>query len=282
MREPVERRATAETTASELGPLLTVVVPVFNQEAVIAANVETIRGALEAGLGDDFELIVVSDGSIDRTAERVLDEHGGEIRVIHYDRNLGKGYAVKIGALEARGRYVGYIDADLDLDPAWLPRFVAVAEERAARLRDRLQAPSRLGRLLPALAPRRQLALPAARPGALPAQRPRHAGRAEGLPAGGRRAGAAAAPREAVRLRPRAARGVARARLLPHRGAADPARLPLHRLRRALARGAARARRHRGDLLPAADPALLPAAASCSAGRSAGRDHAATDRSYPS
>jgi glycosyltransferase involved in cell wall biosynthesis len=131
VREPVEQRATAETTAdAELGPLLTVVVPVFNQEAAIASNVETIRGALEAGLGDDFELIVVSDGSIDRTAERVLDEHGGAIRVIHYDRNLGKGYAVKIGALEAHGRYVGYIDADLDLDPAWLPRFVAVAEER--------------------------------------------------------------------------------------------------------------------------------------------------------
>ena len=143
MSERAEPSAPVDTAGAEARPLLSVVVPVFNQEAAIAENVETIRSSLEAGLGDDFELIVVSDGSIDRTAERVVEQHAGDVRVIHYDRNLGKGYAVKIGALEARGRYVGYIDADLDLDPAWLPKFVAAAQERRARLRDRLQAPSR-------------------------------------------------------------------------------------------------------------------------------------------
>lgn len=120
------RAATAGATPSEL--LLTVVVPVFNQESAIAENVETIRRSLAAGLGAPFELIVVSDGSIDRTAERALEGAAEGVRVIHYDRNLGKGYAIKVGALEARGRYVGYIDADLDLDPAWMPRFVEAAE----------------------------------------------------------------------------------------------------------------------------------------------------------
>ncbi len=130
MSERAEPGAPVDTADAEVRPLLSVVVPVFNQEAAIADNVETIRSSLEAGLGADFELIVVSDGSIDRTAERVVEQHAGDVRVIHYDRNLGKGYAVKIGALEARGRYVGYIDADLDLDPAWLPKFVAAAQER--------------------------------------------------------------------------------------------------------------------------------------------------------
>ncbi len=121
-----ERRAGRETPPGEL--LLTVIVPVFNQESAIVENVETIRRAVATGLGAPFELIVVSDGSIDRTAERMLEAAGDGVRVIHYDRNLGKGYAVKVGALEAAGRYVAYIDADLDLDPAWLPRFVEIAE----------------------------------------------------------------------------------------------------------------------------------------------------------
>ena len=117
------------TATQETALLLTVVVPVFNQEASIAANVSTIRESIAAGLGAPFELIVVSDGSIDGTAERVLEAAADNVRVIHYDRNLGKGYAIKVGALEARGEYVAYIDADLDLDPAWLPRFVARLED---------------------------------------------------------------------------------------------------------------------------------------------------------
>ena len=48
--------------------------------------------------------------------------------MIHYDRNLGKGYALKVGVLAARGRFVAFIDADLDLDPASLPIFLRTAE----------------------------------------------------------------------------------------------------------------------------------------------------------
>jgi glycosyltransferase involved in cell wall biosynthesis len=112
---------------------LSVVVPVYNQASAIADNIRVIRERVEAGLGEEIELIVVSDGSIDSTEETVL-ETGVAARVIHYDRNLGKGYAVKVGALEARGRWVAYVDADLDLDPGLLPAFVAAAEERGLDL----------------------------------------------------------------------------------------------------------------------------------------------------
>ena len=73
-------------------------------------------------------MIVVSDGSVDGTAERVLESELPNVRVLYYDRNLGKGYAVKTGAREARGRWVSYVDADLDLDPASLPVYMATAE----------------------------------------------------------------------------------------------------------------------------------------------------------
>ena len=109
--------------------LLSVVVPVYNGGEEIVENVETIRRAVTEGLpGDDVELIVVSDGSIDATGERLLAaRHEAGIRVIHYDRNLGKGYAVKAGTLAARGDAVAFIDADLDLDPRSIPDYVTIA-----------------------------------------------------------------------------------------------------------------------------------------------------------
>lgn len=99
-------------------PLLTVVIPVYNGGDEIVQNVGIIRRAIADGLaGEEFELVVVSDGSIDGTAERLLVAHADAgIRVIHYDRNLGKGYAVKAGALVAHGDWVAVVDADLDLD----------------------------------------------------------------------------------------------------------------------------------------------------------------------
>src|SRR5580765_3573728 len=105
-------------------PLLSVVVPVFNLAGTIGENVRTIREQVEAALGEPIEMIVVSDGSSDRSEERVLDADPELARVIHYDRNLGKGYAIRTGALTARGAYVSFVDADLDLDPASLADFL--------------------------------------------------------------------------------------------------------------------------------------------------------------
>jgi glycosyltransferase involved in cell wall biosynthesis len=107
---------------------LSVIVPVYDQAGSIVDNVRVIRERIAAGMDERFEVIVVSDGSVDGTAERVLESELQGVRVLYYDRNLGKGYAVKTGAREARGRWVGYIDADLDLDPGALPGYVAVAE----------------------------------------------------------------------------------------------------------------------------------------------------------
>jgi glycosyltransferase involved in cell wall biosynthesis len=113
-------------------PLLTVIVPVYNGGEEIVANVEQIQRVVEDGLhGEQIELIVVSDGSIDGTAERLLESRGDQgIRVIHYDRNLGKGYAVKTGALASHGDWVALVDADLDLDPAVIPHYLDVAREQ--------------------------------------------------------------------------------------------------------------------------------------------------------
>lgn len=108
--------------------MLSVVVPVFNGGEEIVDNVGVIRRAAAGPLTpEDIEIVVVSDGSIDGTAERLLAVRGEGIRVIHYDRNLGKGYAVKAGALASRGDWIAVVDADLDLDPGAIPSFLEVA-----------------------------------------------------------------------------------------------------------------------------------------------------------
>jgi glycosyltransferase involved in cell wall biosynthesis len=119
----------ARQAPASVRPLLTVIVPVYNGGDEIVGNVDVIRRTVAEGMADHgLEVIVVSDGSIDGTAERLLETRSDrQIRVIHYDRNLGKGYAVKAGALAAHGDWVALIDADLDLDPASLPYFLQVA-----------------------------------------------------------------------------------------------------------------------------------------------------------
>lgn len=109
-------------------PELSVVAPAFNQAETIEATLTEILRRLDAR-GLDFELIVVSDGSHDDTyaaARRVTDPR---VQVLDYDRNLGKGFAVRTGSLAARGEWVAWIDSDLDLDPSRVADFLARARE---------------------------------------------------------------------------------------------------------------------------------------------------------
>lgn len=126
--DPVEREEKPERGGRDASVLLSIVVPVYNQGRSIAANLIAIRDRT-AALPGASEVIAVSDGSVDETAAEILAARSDWLRVIHYDRNLGKGYAVKVGALAARGRWIAYVDADLDLDPSALPEFLAVAQD---------------------------------------------------------------------------------------------------------------------------------------------------------
>lgn len=131
MTESAVRPQTDRPRDERTRPLLSVVVPAFNLADTIGENVRTIRGRVEEALGEQIELIVVSDGSSDRSEERVVEADPELARVIHYDRNLGKGYAVRTGVLAARGRFVSFVDADLDLDPAALAGYLRLAESES-------------------------------------------------------------------------------------------------------------------------------------------------------
>jgi hypothetical protein len=99
-------------------PLISIIVPVFNEAATVAAVVARL---LEIDLPAPREIIVVNDGSSDGT-RAVLDDLAAtpQLTVIHADRNRGKGHAIRLGFAHARGTVFAIQDADLELDPAQL------------------------------------------------------------------------------------------------------------------------------------------------------------------
>jgi glycosyltransferase involved in cell wall biosynthesis len=104
--------------------LLSIVVPVFNEEATVGA---VIRRLLAIDLPIAREILVVNDGSTDGT-RGVLDAlppAGDTLRIVHAPTNGGKGRAIRTGFEHARGTIVAIQDADLELDPAELGALVA-------------------------------------------------------------------------------------------------------------------------------------------------------------
>lgn len=112
---------------------LTVVVPVYDEEQRIGAGLAAILGYL-ASRGGRTELLVVDDGSTDRTraeAERILAGSDVESRVLSNGRNRGKGYSVRHGMLEARGARALFTDIDLSTPMDDLERLEAALDDGA-------------------------------------------------------------------------------------------------------------------------------------------------------
>ena len=95
-------------------PELSVVIPAYNEERRLPDTLRRVRAYLE-GRGISAEVIVVDDGSQDGTAALVENLRAGfsGLRLVSNGRNRGKGYSVRHGMLEARGRIVLFTDADL-------------------------------------------------------------------------------------------------------------------------------------------------------------------------
>lgn len=98
--------------------LISVIVPCYKQENIIVRDLGRIKKIIDK-LRYSVELICVVDGKIDRTFEKASNfaKKFSNVKVIGYNSNKGKGYAVRFGMAESKGSIVAFIDSGMDLNP---------------------------------------------------------------------------------------------------------------------------------------------------------------------
>ncbi|MEV8323255.1 glycosyltransferase family 2 protein [Kitasatospora sp. NPDC056731] len=112
-------------------PLLSVVMPIYNEQEALPLTVERLRPILD-GLGVDYEVVGVDDGSTDATPVvlQKVRQDWPEFRIVRFARNSGHQAALTAGIHRARGDYVVSIDADLQDPPEKIPEMLDLAREQ--------------------------------------------------------------------------------------------------------------------------------------------------------
>lgn len=106
---------------------VSVILCAYNEGNVIEETIDRVDHVLME-TGWSYEIIVVDDGSLDDTRDRAVSyrDRNGEsyLKVLSYQKNVGKGNAVKVGFEQATGDFIVVMDSDLDVNPKHVPRYV--------------------------------------------------------------------------------------------------------------------------------------------------------------
>lgn len=102
---------------------VSLVVPAYNEAASIRQSLVRLNDII-ATTGREYEIIVVSDGGSDNTAELVQSGSIPHVRLIDNITNRGKGFSLRRGFSEAKHPLVVFIDGDLDLNPSVVPAYL--------------------------------------------------------------------------------------------------------------------------------------------------------------
>jgi dolichyl-phosphate beta-glucosyltransferase len=107
-------RAVEQNTTSDHAVILSIVIPVYNEERLLGKCLDEAC-AFVPSLESSYEIIVVDDGSSDGSVELVKKRiaQGIPLRLVRHRNNYGKGWAVRTGVLNARGKYIVFMDTDL-------------------------------------------------------------------------------------------------------------------------------------------------------------------------
>ena len=101
---------------------LSVIIPAFNEEKTIIETLKRIQSTKKNKI--DYEIIVINDGSKDNTLNLLKSNSELYDKLIEYENNLGKGFAVKKGIEASSGEYIIFQDADLEYDPMDFDKFL--------------------------------------------------------------------------------------------------------------------------------------------------------------
>lgn len=109
--------------------------PCYKGEGFIENSIKTVEEEVSL-FEKDFELIVVIDGFVDNgyNKAKALEEKYGNLKVVGYEKNRGKGYAIQYGFKHSQGEYIVFLDSDLDYHPKALARFLKIILEKDADL----------------------------------------------------------------------------------------------------------------------------------------------------
>ena len=109
-----------------------VLIPVFNEEKTV---IEVLKRLNSTKVDEvDYEVIVINDGSTDKTKELLEQNRNLFSKLINNERNSGKGFSVKEGLKVASGDYIIFQDADLEYDPIEFKKFIKVCRQFDADL----------------------------------------------------------------------------------------------------------------------------------------------------
>jgi len=113
--------------------MLSVIIPTYNEEKTLETAVRSLRDFFNEK-GQDFELIIVDDGSRDKTCEVARSLEGEAVRFFPCSKNRGKGYALKLGFEKSRGDNVVFFDSGLDFPPSQIADLLKILEEEGVGL----------------------------------------------------------------------------------------------------------------------------------------------------
>jgi dolichol-phosphate mannosyltransferase len=114
---------------------LSIVIPVYNEEETIPQVIEQVLAVSLDGV--EKEIVVVNDGSSDKTGEVVQNlstRMPGQLTVVHHEENQGKGAAIRTAMAHVTGDLVVTQDADLEYDPQDYPALVAPFSDPAVQV----------------------------------------------------------------------------------------------------------------------------------------------------
>ena len=110
-----------------ISPVLSIVIPVYNEEDVLAALFARLYPVLD-GMGEVYEIIFVNDGSVDRSAQLLANQFRARpevTRVVLFNGNFGQHMAILAGFEHVRGQIAVTLDADLQNPPEEIPKLIA-------------------------------------------------------------------------------------------------------------------------------------------------------------
>ena len=106
--------------------MISLILPAYNEEKRISRSLDALVSYMESSFGaDEYEILVVDDGSVDNTRQIVSQRNDKNLTVLSYEKNRGKGGAVKYGVKQAAGDIIVFTDADL----AYPPESIGFAKE---------------------------------------------------------------------------------------------------------------------------------------------------------